>query len=65
MAFMKENCHSSELPWGSARSSREAPICFWPQFTARSQVSPHARAGSGAAAVEDEGVGPPGELFSA
>jgi hypothetical protein len=29
------SCHLSELLWGLARSSREAPIHFWPQFMAR------------------------------
>jgi hypothetical protein len=51
-------------PWVSARSSREAPIHFWPQFMARFRVFPHALAGPRAAAVEDEGVGLPGELVS-
>jgi hypothetical protein len=61
----KKNSHRGEPPWGSARSSREAPIHFRPQFTTRFRVSPRARAGPRAAAVEDKGVGLPGELVNA
>ncbi len=47
---------------GLARSNREAPIHFWPQFTARFRASPHAHAGPTAAAGKDEGVGLPDKL---
>jgi hypothetical protein len=38
--FREVSCHPVEPPWGSARSSREAPIHLGPQFTARFQA-PH------------------------
>ncbi len=50
---------------GLARSSREAPIHLRPQLTAQFRASPHARAGPKAVAVDDEGVGLPGELVRA
>jgi hypothetical protein len=34
------SCHPGEPPWGSASSSREAPIHFQPHFTARFRA-PH------------------------
>ncbi len=52
-------------PWGSARSSHEATIHFWPYFTAQFRASPHKRAGPNAAAVDDEGVSLPGKLDKA
>jgi hypothetical protein len=60
---VKENCQPCELPWGSA-CCREAPIHFRLQFMAQFQVSPCARAGPRAAAVEGEGVGLSGVLVS-
>jgi hypothetical protein len=62
---MKEICHPGELLWGSARSSRQAPIHFLPQFMAQFEFSPRAHAGPTAAAVEDEGIGISGVLVSA
>ncbi len=50
---------------GSARSSCEAPIHFWPHFWPSFEFSPHAPASPRAAAVEDEGFSLPGELVSA
>jgi hypothetical protein len=53
----KEVCHPGEPPWGSARSSCEAPIHFRPHFTTWGgfEFSSHERAGLRAAVVDDEG----------
>ncbi len=61
---VKENCHSGEpRVWLSTLQSW-GPIHFRPQFMARLQVFPRARAEPRAAAVEDEGVVLPGVLVS-
>jgi hypothetical protein len=62
-ACSQESCRPGEPPWGSTRSSREAPIHFWPHFAAQFRVTSCARARPKAAVVDDEGVSLPGELF--
>jgi hypothetical protein len=59
---VKEICHPSKPPWGSACSSREAPIHLRPQLMAWFEFSPRAGATPKAAAVGDDEVGLSGEL---
>jgi hypothetical protein len=59
------SCHPGELPWGSARSSREAPFTFGRILRPGLEL-PHVHMlGPKAAASEAEGVSLPGELVRA
>jgi hypothetical protein len=63
--FNELSCHPGELPWGSARSSREAPIHFRRNLRPGFEL-PHVHMlGPKAAASEAKGVGLPGELVRA
>jgi hypothetical protein len=64
-ACSKENFRPRVPPWGSAWSSREAPIHILPETTAWFTFSPRARAVPKAAAVGYEEVTLPGELVRA
>jgi hypothetical protein len=59
------SCHRGELPWGSARSSREGPHPLLATIYGPVSSSPRACAGPKAAAVKDEGVVLPAKLCRA